>query len=90
MRLVFLMTALFFVPSMIILLVTTGSLIHALNPVVFVGPAFRIGGAYFRVAQVFNDRLMSTEKAKKVLSVIKTIYPDHDIMPHVDNFLARL
>jgi TolA-binding protein len=46
--------------------------------------------AYFRVAQIFNDRLMSTEKAKKILSVIKTRYPDHDIMPHVDNFLARL
>jgi len=46
--------------------------------------------AYFRVAQIFNDRLMSAEKAKKVLSVIKTKYPDHDIVPHVDNFLARL
>ena len=46
--------------------------------------------AYFRVAQIFNDRLMSTEKAKKVLNVIKAKYPDHDIMPHVDNFLARL
>jgi len=44
---VFLMTALFFVPSMVILLVTPGSLIHALNPVVFVGLAFRIGWAYF-------------------------------------------
>ena len=46
--------------------------------------------AYFRVAQIFHDRLMSTEKAKKVLSVIKRKYPDHDIMPHVENFLARL
>ena len=46
--------------------------------------------AYFRVAQIFNDRLMSSEKAKKVLSVLKQKYPDHDIMPHVDNFLARL
>jgi len=46
--------------------------------------------AYFRVAQIFNDRLMSTERAKKALSVIKKKYPDHDIMPHVDNFLARL
>jgi TolA-binding protein len=46
--------------------------------------------AYFRVAQLFNDRLMSSEKAKKVLGVIKNKYPDHDIMPHVDSFLARL
>jgi TolA-binding protein len=37
--------------------------------------------AYFRVAQIFNDRLMSTEKSKKVLSVIITKYPNHDIMP---------
>jgi hypothetical protein len=34
--------------------------------------------------------LMSSEKAKKVLSVLKQKYPDHDIMPHVENFLARL
>ena len=46
--------------------------------------------AYFRVAQIFHDRLMSAEKAKKVLNVIKKKYPEHDIMPHVDNFLARL
>jgi TolA-binding protein len=46
--------------------------------------------AYFRVAQIFNDRLMSTEKAKKVLGIIKSKYPNHDIVPHVDNFLARI
>ncbi|MGD9135503.1 MAG: hypothetical protein PVH42_02045, partial [Desulfobacterales bacterium] len=46
--------------------------------------------AYFRVAQIFNDRLMSSEKAKKVLSLIKNKYPDNDIMPHVESFLARL
>ena len=43
----FMIVALFFVPAMIILLVTTGSLFHALNPIVFVGLAFRIGWAYF-------------------------------------------
>ena len=46
--------------------------------------------AYFRIAQIFNDRLMNTEKAKKVLSIIKMKYPNHDIMAHVDNFLARI
>ena len=46
--------------------------------------------AYFRIAQIFHDRLMSADKAKKVLSAIKKKYPDHEIMPHVDNFLARL
>ncbi|UCD81529.1 MAG: tetratricopeptide repeat protein [Desulfobacterales bacterium] len=44
---VFAIVVMFFVPSMIILLVTTGSLFHAINPVVFVGLAFRIGWAYF-------------------------------------------
>ena len=43
----FVIVAFFFVPSMIILLVTTGSLIHAINPAVFVGLTFRIGWAYF-------------------------------------------
>jgi tetratricopeptide (TPR) repeat protein len=43
---VFVIAALFFVPSMIILLVTTGSLLHAINPAVFVGLTFRIGWAY--------------------------------------------
>jgi hypothetical protein len=33
---------------------------------------------------------MSSEKAKKVLGIIKNKYPDNDIMPHVENFLARL
>ena len=42
----FAIVALFFVPSMIILLVTTGSLFHAINPVVFFGLTFRIGWAY--------------------------------------------
>jgi hypothetical protein len=45
--LVFLTATLFFVPSIVILLVTTRSLIHALNPVVFVGLTFSIGWAYF-------------------------------------------
>ena len=43
----FLIVALFFVPSMVILLVTTRRLIHALNPVIFVGLTLRIGWAYF-------------------------------------------
>ena len=46
--------------------------------------------SYFRVAQIFHDRLMSVEKTKKVLNIIKSKYPDHEIMPHVQNFLARI
>jgi tetratricopeptide (TPR) repeat protein len=43
----FLIVALFLVPSMIILLVATGSLLQAVNPMMFVPLAFRIGGGYF-------------------------------------------
>ena len=42
----FRLLALFFAPSMIILLVTTNSLFHALNPLVFVRIAYRIGWGY--------------------------------------------
>lgn len=43
----FLIFALFYVPAIIILLVTTNSLFHAVNPVVFTRLAFRIGRGYF-------------------------------------------
>jgi len=46
--------------------------------------------SYFRIAQLFHDRLMKTDKAKKILSAMQMKYPDHEIMPHVENFLARL
>jgi tetratricopeptide (TPR) repeat protein len=46
--------------------------------------------AYFRIAQLFHDGLMKTEKAKKILSALQIKYPEHEIMPHVENFLARL
>jgi tetratricopeptide (TPR) repeat protein len=46
--------------------------------------------SYFRIAQLFHDGLMKTDKAKKILSALKMKYPQHEIMPHVENFLARL
>ena len=46
--------------------------------------------SYFRIAQLFHDSLMKTDKAKKILSALQVKYPEHEIMPHVDNFLARL
>jgi len=42
----FMLFALLFVPAMIILLVTTNSLFHAVNPVLFIRLAFRIGRGY--------------------------------------------
>jgi tetratricopeptide (TPR) repeat protein len=46
--------------------------------------------AYFRIAQLFHDALMKTDKAKKILSALQMKYPEHEIIPHVENFLARL
>ncbi len=46
--------------------------------------------AYFRIAQLFHDSLMKTDKAKKILSALQMKYPQHEISPHVENFLARL
>jgi len=47
MGILFIIFAIFFVPSMIILLVSTSSLVHALNPIMFVQLTFRIGLGYF-------------------------------------------
>ena len=46
--------------------------------------------AYFRAAQIFNDRMMSADKAKKILTVLKQKYPEAEILPQVDNYLANL
>jgi tetratricopeptide (TPR) repeat protein len=46
--------------------------------------------AYFRVAQIFHDRLMNTDKAKKMLGALKQKYPEHDIIPVVENYLANI
>ena len=46
--------------------------------------------AYFRIAQLFHDSLMKTDKAKKILNSLQMKYPEHEITPHVENFLARL
>jgi len=43
---VFRLVALFFAPAMVILLVTTSSLFHALNPLIFVRLTYRIGWGY--------------------------------------------
>ncbi len=46
--------------------------------------------AYFRIAQIFHDRLMNKDQAKKALALLLKKYPDHDIIPQAENFLARL
>jgi tetratricopeptide (TPR) repeat protein len=46
--------------------------------------------AYFRIAQIFHDRLMNKDQAKKALGLLLKKYPDHDIIPQAESFLARL
>jgi tetratricopeptide (TPR) repeat protein len=74
----FAIVVLFFVPSMIILLVTTGSLFHAINPVVFVGLAFRIGWAYFLM--YFFLFLLGSAPAYLAQFVIRFLPPELHLM----------
>jgi tetratricopeptide (TPR) repeat protein len=46
--------------------------------------------AYFRAAQIFNDRLMNPAKARKILSGLARKFPDHDIIPFVERYLAEM
>ncbi len=46
--------------------------------------------AFYRVAQIFQDRLMSPDNARKILTGVKQKYPDHEIIPHVENYLANI
>lgn len=46
--------------------------------------------AYFRAAQIFNDRLLNPEKAAKILTGLVKKYPDHDIIPFVKRYLSQM
>jgi len=46
--------------------------------------------AFYRVAQIFQDRLLLPGSARKILTGVKHKYPDHEIIPHVENYLAQL
>lgn len=46
--------------------------------------------AYFRSAQIFNDRLMRPEQAKKILSGLIKKYPDHKIAPQAKAYLGQI
>ncbi len=46
--------------------------------------------AFYRMAQIFHDRLMSPGHARKILTGVKKKYPQHEIIPHVENYLANL
>ena len=46
--------------------------------------------AYFRSAQLFNDRLMSPDKATKILKGLLKKYPEHHISPKVKAYLTHI
>ena len=46
--------------------------------------------AYFRVAQIFHDRLMNPDKARKMLGALIQKYPNHDITSVAENYLANI
>jgi len=46
--------------------------------------------SYFRAAQIFNDRLMKPEKAKRILNGLIKKYPDHEMLPQIENYLASM
>ncbi len=46
--------------------------------------------SYFRAAQIFNDRLMNPEKAKRILTGLMKQYPGHDIIPFVQRYLDQM
>jgi tetratricopeptide (TPR) repeat protein len=46
--------------------------------------------AYLRSAQIFNDRLMKPDQAKKILEAIMNKFPDHEIIPKARAYLEHL
>jgi tetratricopeptide (TPR) repeat protein len=46
--------------------------------------------AYYRIAQIFHDRLMNKDQARKALDLLLQKYPNHDIVPQAEKFYARL
>ena len=46
--------------------------------------------AYFRAAQVFYDRLMNPERARKILNGLLQKYPDHEIIPQIRTYLEHI
>lgn len=42
--------------------------------------------AYFRLAQIYQDKLMDRGKSKQVFSVMQQKFPDHDIIPQAQRY----
>lgn len=46
--------------------------------------------AFFRIAQIYHDRLMEPAKAKKVLNMILERFPNHEIESQARNYLKQM
>jgi tetratricopeptide (TPR) repeat protein len=46
--------------------------------------------AYFRAAQIFNDRLMNPDKAKKILTALLKQFPENEIVPQAKKYLSNM
>jgi tetratricopeptide (TPR) repeat protein len=46
--------------------------------------------SYFRAAQIIHDRLLNPEKARTILAGLIKKYPQHDIIPFVERYLAQM
>jgi tetratricopeptide (TPR) repeat protein len=46
--------------------------------------------AYFRAAQIFHDRLMNPDRARKILRGLVSRYPNHEIAPRAETYLSHL
>jgi tetratricopeptide (TPR) repeat protein len=44
----------------------------------------------FRAAQIYNDRLMNPAKAETILNAIIKNYPNHELFPSIQNYLAQM
>jgi len=45
---------------------------------------------YFQAAQIFNDRLLNPQKSKSILNGLIKRFPEHDIIPFVQRYLAQM
>ncbi len=46
--------------------------------------------AYFLAAQIYNEKLKDSSKAKTILNGLLKKYPDHEIISFVQNYLTRI
>ncbi len=49
-----------------------------------------VPNALFRAAQIYNDGIKDTVKARKILHFVIKKYPDHDFIPHIKHYLNKL